>query len=136
MGILAVILAILALLCAVLATVLFGTTGAIIATVLAVAAVALAVFKRIKTQKGGIAAIVIAVLSVILAFALSGTWSAFFKELHTKAVEQMPDSIWAQVSENYNDGVMGIIRNLPTDEASLNKLMDEMNELNKLSTAE
>ena len=44
--------------------------------------------------------------------------------------------MWAQVSENTNGGLMGIIRNMPTDDASLNALMDEMNELNKMSEKE
>ncbi len=82
--------------------------------------------------KGGITAIVISVLAVILAFAMAGTWSAAFQELHKTAVEFKPDGIWAQVSENTGNGVMGIVSNLPTDEASLNQLVDEMNELNKL----
>ena len=58
--------------------------------------------------------------------------SAAFQELHKTAVEFKPDGIWAQVSENTGNGVMGIVSNLPTDEASLNQLIDEMNELNKL----
>lgn len=132
MGILAVILAIVAVLCALMATLLFGTTGGIITAVVAVVAIALAVFKRIKTKKGGIAAIVISVLAVILAISMTSTTSAAFKSLHEKAVEFKPDGLWAQVSENYNSGMMGIIKNLPKDEASMNALVDEMNELNKI----
>ena len=133
MGILAVILAILAVLCALLATMLFGTTGGIIAAILAVVAIALAVFNRIKIKKGGIAAIVISVLAVILAIAMTNTTATMFKTLHEKAVEYKPDGLWAQVSENYNSGMMGLIKNLPKDEASLNALVEEMNELNKIA---
>lgn len=133
MGILGVILGIAAVVCALLGTFLFGTTGAIIAAVLAAAAIVLALLKRKKDGKGGIAAIAIAVVAVILAFSMSSTWSNAFKELHKKAVEYKPDSLWAQVSEDTNNGLMGIIKNLPTDEATMNALVDEMNELNKLT---
>ena len=132
MGILAVILAIVAVLCALMATLLFGTTGGIITAVVAVVAIALAVFKRIKTKKGGISAIVISVIAVILAIAMTNATATMFKTLHEKAVEFKPDGLWAQVSENYNSGMMGIIKNLPKDEASMNALVDEMNELNKI----
>ena len=133
MGILGVILGIAAVVCALLGTFLFGTTGAIIAVVLAAAAIVLALLKRKKDGKGGIAAIAIAVVAVILAFSMSSTWSNAFKELHKKAVEYKPDGLWAQVSEDTNNGLMGIIKNLPTDEATMNALVGEMNELNKLT---
>ncbi len=132
MGILAVILAIVAVLCALLATLLFGSTGMIITAIVAVVAIALAVFKRIKTKKGGIAAIVISVLAVILSIAMTNTTATMFKTLHEKAVEFKPDGLWAQVSENYNSGMMGLIKSIPKDEASLNALVEEMNELNKI----
>lgn len=132
MGILAVILAILAVLCALLATFLFGSSGAIVAAILAVAAIALAVFKRIKTKKGGIAGIVIGVLAIILAFTMNSTWSAAFKSMHEKALELKPEGLWAQASEDTSNGLMGIINKLPQDEASMNALIEEMNELNKI----
>ena len=133
MGILGVILGIAAVVCALLGTFLFGTTGAIIAAVLAAAAIVLSFLKRKKDGKGGIVGIVIGVLAVILAFSMNSTWSNAFKELHKKAVEYKPDGLWAQVSEDTNNGLMGIIKNLPTDEATMNALVDEMNELNKLT---
>ena len=132
MGILAVILAILAVLCALLATFLFGSSGAVVAAILAVAAIALAVFKRIKTKKGGIAGIVIGVLAIILAFSMNSTWSAAFKSMHEKALELKTEGLWAQASEDTSNGLMGIINKLPQDEASMNALIEEMNELNKI----
>lgn len=133
MGILAVILGILAVLCGIFATLLFGTKGLIIAAVVAVVAIVLGILKRKKDGKGGIAGIVIGVLSIIIAFSVNNLWSGMFKELHNKAVEYKPDGLWAQVSENTNDGFVGLLNNLPTDEASLNALIEEMNELNKLT---
>ena len=133
MGILGVILGILAVVCAGLATFLFGTTGCIITVVLAAVAILLGILKRRNDKKGGIAAIVIAVLAIIIAFGLTNTWSNMFKELHNKAVETMPDGLWAKASDDINGGLMGVIRKIPTDEASLNALVEEMNELNKLN---
>ena len=133
MGILGVVLGIAAVLCALFATFLFGTAGCIISVVLAAAAIVLAVLKRKKDKKGGIAAIVIGALAVILAFSMSNTWSKAFTELHNKAVEYKPDGLWAQASEDTSGGLMGIINKLPQDEASMNALMEEMNELNKIT---
>ena len=133
MGILAVILGLLAVACSFLVTALFGTTGGIIAGVLAAVAIVLGILKRKKDGKGGIPAIVIGALAVILAFSMTSMWSNAFKELHQKAVELKPDGLWAQASENTNGGLMGIISQLPTDEASLNAFVEEMNELNKLT---
>lgn len=93
----------------------------------------LGILKRRKDKKGGIAAIVIAVLAIVLAFAMTGFWSNMYKTTHDKAVELMSDSMWAQASEDTNHGIMGIISKLPTDEASLNKLVDELNQLNKMT---
>lgn len=130
MGIIAVILGILAVACAALATFLFGTTGGIVAGVIGGCALLLAVFKRIKTGKGGKAAMVISALAIYMAFSLTSTWSAAFTNLHNKALEYRPDGLWAQVTENTDGGLMGIMGNLPNDEATLNTLVEEMNDLN------
>ena len=135
MGIFGVIVGILAVAAAVVATFLFGSTGGIIAAVLAVVAIVLGILKRRRNKKGGIVAIVIAVLAVILAFALTSTWSNLFKEAHNKAVEYKPDGMWAQISEDTNHGIMGLISKLPTDDASMNALVEELNELNKMIDA-
>jgi len=132
MGIAAVILGIIAIGLAFFATALFGITGGIIAGVLAAVAIILGILKKKKEGKGGIAGIVIGVLAVIMAFAMTNTWSAAFRELHDKAVQYKPDGLWAQVSENTNGGLMGIVSQLPRDEASLNAFMEEMEELNKI----
>ena len=89
--------------------------------------------KRAKDKKGGIAAIVIGLLAVVMAFGVTNVWSNMFKRLHEKAVEYKPDGIWAQVSEEADGGLMGILSKVPQDEAGLNALIDEMNELNKMS---
>lgn len=132
MGIIAVILGILAVACAALATFLFGVTGGIVAGVIGACAIGLAIFKRIKTGKGGIGAIAIGLIAIILAFSLTSMWSNVFTELHDKAVEYKPDGLWAQVSENTDGGIMGIIARIPNDEASLNTLLEEMNDLNAI----
>ncbi len=133
MGIGAVILGIVAFVCAFFTTFLFGTVGGVIAGVLAAGAIVLGFLKRKKDGKGGIAAIVIGILAIILAFSLTGTWSKTFTIIHEKAVEYKPDGLWAKVSDDVNGGIMGIISKLPTDEATLNTLVEEMNELGKLA---
>ena len=133
MGILAVVLGILGVVCSLIATFLFGTVGGVISGALGAAAVVLSCLKKKKTGKVGKAGIVIGALSIILAFALTGTWMKAFTELHNKAIEYKPDGLWAQVSEDTAGGLMGLINKLPQDEASMNALMDEMSELNKIS---
>lgn len=136
MGILAVILGILALLCAVLGTMLFGTMGCIISVVLAAAAIVLAILNRNRKQKGGIGTIVVSAIALITAFTMNGMWSSGFKAAHEKAVTLKPDGLWAQVSEDTSGGLMGIIQRLPKDEASLNALNEELDELNRLEEAQ
>jgi len=133
MGIPGVILGILAVVCALLATFLFGSTGCIITVVLAVVAILLGILKRRKDHKGGIAAIVIAVLAIVMGLGLNSTWASMFQTLHDKAVEYKPDGMWAQVSDDTTHGIIGLVKNLPTDDASLNALVEEMNELNNLN---
>ncbi len=131
MGILGVILGLVAIVCAFLATFIFGTIGGVIAGVLAAGAIALGFLKRKKNDgKGGKAAMVIGVLAIVMSISLTNAWSNVFTKLHDKAVEVKPDGLWAQVVENTNGGLMGIIKNLPNDEATMNALVDEMTELN------
>ena len=131
MGIVGVIVAIRAVACSVLATALFGAEGGIVTAILAVIAIMLGILKRRKDKKGGIAAIVIAVLALVMAFGLTNFWAGTYRTMHEKALELKPDGLWAKASEETNHGIMGIIKNLPQDEASLNALVDEMNEMNK-----
>ena len=133
MGVFAVILGILALLMAFPAAFLFGTTGGIVAGLLGLLAIMLGFLKRRRDQKGGIASAVIGVLAIILAISMTGAVSAFFREARRKAIEYKPDGLWAQYSEDTSGGMFGIINRMPKDEASMNALMDEMNELNKMS---
>ena len=131
MGILGVILGLVAIVCAFIATFVFGTVGGVIAGVLAAGAIALGFFKRKKNDgKGGKAAMVIGVLAIVMSFSLTNAWSNVFTKLHDKAVEVKPDGLWAQAFENTTGGLMGIVKNLPADEATMNALMDEMTELN------
>lgn len=133
MGIFAIILGIVAVLCALFATFLFGTTGIFITLGLAVIAIVLAILKRKRDGKGGIPGIVISVLAIILAICMANVWHTGFQELHKKAVELMPESFWAQVTTETNSGMMGLFQQMPKDEASLQKMIDEMNELNKMT---
>ena len=133
MGIISVILGLLAAACGVAATFMFGTAGAIVAGVLAVIAIILGIVKRKRDGKGGIPAVVISVLAIVLTIAMTGLWSNTFSALHEKAVKVKPDGLWAKATENNNGGLYGIISQLPSDESSVNALMDEMNELNNMA---
>ncbi len=133
MGVWAVILGILALALALMATLLFGTIGGVIAGVLGIGAIVLGVLKRKKEGKGGIGGIVIGALAIVLAVVLTGTWSGLFSELHEMAVQYKPDGLWAQVSEDYSGGLMGIFRKIPQDDATMRQMVDEMTELKNLA---
>ncbi len=132
MGVAAVILGIVAAALGFFATFLFGTVGGIVAGVFAVLAIVLGILKKKKEGKGGIAGIVIGAVALVLTISLTAFWSGAFKEMHKKAVQYKPDGLWAKVTEKTDGGMMGIIRQLPTDEASINALLQEMEELNKL----
>ena len=136
MGILAVILGILAVVCALVATFLFGTVGGVVAGVLGAGAAALSYLKAKKDGKGGKAGIAIGALAIILAFTLTDTWSKAFTELHNKALKYKPDGLWAQASEDTHSGLVGIITKLPMNDASMNALVEEMTELNKVTDAQ
>ena len=130
MGILAVVIGILGIGCSLFATFLFGTVGGIIAGVLGAAAIVLSYLKAKNTGKGGKVGLAIGALAITLAIMVTGIWSRAFTDLHNKALESKPDGLWAQVTEDANGGLMGIVKNLPEGEASLDALMNEMSELN------
>lgn len=133
MGIVGVLLGILAIACAVMATFLFGTIGGVAAAVIAALAIILGILKRKNTGKGGVPAIVIGSLAILMSFFMTSVWSGLFTEVHNKAVEMKPDGLWAQATTNTTGGIMGIIKALPQDEASVNAFIEEMNELNNMS---
>ena len=136
MGILAVILAILAVLCAAMGTLLLGIGGVILAVLLAIAAIVLAIMKRRKDNNGGIPAILIAALAIIMAFGMNSTWKSFYQGMHEKAVEYLPDGMIAQLSEDTRFGLLGFLSDLPRDEGSISALVEEFNELTYLTEAE
>lgn len=135
MGIVGVIVGIVAVLAALALTFLFGTVGGIIAGVLGALAVVLGILKRRKDGKGGIVAVVIGAISILMAFGMTAVWTGLFSEMHKKALDYKPDGLWAQISEDTSGGMMGIIKRIPQDEASVNALIDELNELNGMSGA-
>lgn len=132
MGIAIVILGILSLVISVLGTFLFGNLGAIFAGMLAAAAIAVGFLRIRKQGKGGIGAfgILSGVIAVCLALLVSRGMTGALTELHTKALEAKPDGLWVQVAEQTDDGFLGMISRMPKDEANLQLLMDELNELN------
>ena len=97
-----------------------GTCYYILVIACDVLAISLCILKRRKEQKGGIAAIVNAVLAVIMALGLNSLWSNVLKEVHNKAVECKPDGLWTQASAGTNSGLVSIIKKVPQDEANVN----------------
>ena len=62
---------------------------------------------------------------------MTHTTSTMFKTPHEKAVEFKPNGLRAPVFEDCNNSMMGIVKKLPKDEATLNAPVEEMNEPNK-----
>lgn len=133
MGILAVILGIVAIGCAFLAPFLFGVAGGIAVGVVAAVAIVLAFLKRTKDKKGGIPGIIIGFLAVFMAVIMTFTYTTMFSEVHKKAVELKPEGLWAQASEDVSGGLVGILTKLPHDEAGMDALLKEMDEINALA---
>ena len=131
MGVVGVIIGIVGILCALMSTFLYGYIGCIVSVVIAIAAIVLGILKRKNAKKGGIAAIVTGAVALLLAIVMTSAWSSVFTKLHEAAMTYKPDGLWAKISEDTSKGLMGMIKDLPTDEASLQAYVDEMNELNK-----
>ena len=101
MGILGVVLAIIGLLIGFIGTVLFGKIAAIIAIVLGVLAGVLGILKRKKEGKGGIAAIVIGILAIILAFIMMTSTQTLVKTLKDEMIKASGDKY--QIARKYAD---------------------------------
>ena len=116
MGILGVVLAIIGLLVALFGTLLFGNACAIASIVLGVLAGVLGILKRKKEGKGGIPAIVIGVLAIILAVTMMTSTQNLMKGLKDEMVKASGDKY--QVARKYaseadtNSGIFGLITSM------------------------
>ena len=138
MGVLSVVLAILALLVSFFGVVLYGNIAGYIAIALAVVAGVLGFMKRKKDGKGGIPAIVIGVLAIILAFSLIGTTETLVKQLKDEIIKSTGDKY--QMTQKYVDkaktdnGFMGFITSMLADVAPEDReqLEKELSDVAKL----
>jgi Flp pilus assembly protein protease CpaA len=125
--VLGILLALLGIGIALLFTFLTGVIGGGIALLLGVLAVVLGV----KARKGGkgIGAIVLGVIAIVLALLMTFSSIATFSAMRSEAEKAKPGSLIAKYTDKPYLGVVGILMNLPTDEASVEELMNEINEL-------
>ena len=116
MGILGVVLAILGLVVAFFGPILFGDIAAIIAIALGVLAGVLGILKRKKDGKGGIAAIVIGILAIILAVTMMTSTQNLMKGLKDEMVKASGDKY--KIARKYaseadtNSGIFGLITSM------------------------
>ncbi|MBR6119397.1 MAG: hypothetical protein IKQ04_03650 [Oscillospiraceae bacterium] len=131
--VLGVVLGFLGIAAAILLTFATGVIGGGIAVLLGVIGLILGIKTRKKGGKG-MGAIVVGVLCVIIAVILTFTTIAGMAGLRDKAKELKPDSIFAKYAESPYLGAIGIILNMPQDEASMEALQQELQQLQELST--
>lgn len=125
--VLGILLGLLGIGAALLLTFITGVIGGGIALLLGVLAVVLGV----KARKGGkgIGAIVIGAIAILLAGTMTFSSIATFTTLRSEAEKAKPGSLIAKYCDKPYLGVVGILASLPQDEASLEQLMNEINEL-------
>lgn len=132
--VLGIVLGIIGLLLAIPCTLLFGLIGGIVAGVLGLIAILLGVLARSKGGKG-VGAIVTGILAVVLAVVMTSTSIGLVKTLQDIAKDHadVAPHVSKYIGEaNPNMGFVGVVFNIPQDEASLQEILDELNELNKL----
>ncbi len=126
--ILGIVLGVIGILIALFLALFTGVIGGGIAIVLGIIAVLLGIGAFRKGSKGGgIVAILSGVAAVLLAVLLTSTAMTAVKEIKKQAEEKNLE-IAQYVNKPYL-GILGIIMDLPKDEAKLNELMEQLNQL-------
>ena len=103
-------------------------------TIKGLIAILLGVLARSKGGKG-VGAIVTGILAVVLAVVMTSTSIGLVKTLQDIAKDHadVAPHVSKYIGEaNPNMGFVGVVFNIPQDEASLQEILDELNELNKL----
>lgn len=131
--VLGIVLGILGIIIGLLLTFFAGVIAGGLAILLGILAIALGVSARKKSGKG-MGAIVMGVIAVLLAVFMTVNTINTFKAMHDAAEKAKPDSLVAKYCENPYFGAIGIIASIPQDEASLEALMQELEELQALET--
>ena len=112
----------------------FGVIGGAVAGILGLAGIALGFAAR----KGGrgIGAIVSGALAFLLAIMITVSVISLFTEMKRIANETDQAPLVAQTLKEPSLGAMGMIMNMPKDEADLQTMIDQMEILNQLRSEE
>ena len=130
--VLGIVLGIVGIVAALLLAFLTGVIGGGLAAVLGLAAVVLGIGALKGSKKGaGIGSIVVGVLAVILAVSMTAASVTTIQTMKNTAEESGVAPLIAKYTNNTYMGVLGILLNIPKDEAEAQNLLDQMNELNK-----
>ncbi len=126
-----IILGILGILLGLMLPLLFGLIGGGIGLLLGVGALLLGIFAANSGKKT--AAIILGALAILISIFLCLASVGIMKQLKIKAEESGVAPTFSQYATNPYMGLFGILSGMPQDEANMNKIMDEFNQLNKLS---
>ena len=130
--ILGIVLAIIGIIIVLLLGFLLGAIAGGIALLLGIIAVLLGISARKQGAGGkGITAIVFGVIAIVTAVAMTLGTASLMKELKQQATEK--NLKIAQYMDKPYLGVMGILTGLPQDEASINEIFEQLNQLNDSS---
>ena len=133
--VLGIVLGIFGILIALLLTFLTGAIGGGIAFILGIAAFLVGLSTKRNGGKG-VGAMVIGVVAVLMAAFMTISSIGIFSTIRNEAEKTKPGSLLAKSASNPYMGVMGLIMNMPKDEASIEELMNEINEFQAAATAE
>ena len=127
--VLGIVLGILGIIAALLLCIFAGVIGGVIAGVLGLAAILIGLNAR-KYGKG-IGAIITGVLAIVLAISLTVGAIDFYKEVQRRAAETGKAPLLTKYLSKPELGFFGLISSVPTDEASLQDLTNELDALTK-----
>lgn len=126
-----IVLGILGILFGLTLPLLCGLIGGGIGLLLGVGAILLGVFAANSGKKT--AAIILGGLAILISIFLCLTSVNLMKELKVKAEESGVAPIFSKYATNPYMGLFGILSGMPQDEASINQIMEEFDQLNKLT---
>lgn len=126
--VLGLVLGILGILIGLFLCLVAGIVTGAVAFLLGVLAIILGIGAK-KNQNGGVGAIIVGVLAIVVSIASTLFITGTFQMLREKAVETQT----APLVEKYLDkpylGIMGVAMNMPKDEAGIQELVDQLNKL-------
>ena len=131
--VLAIVLGIIGIVAALLLCLLAGIIGGAIAGAFGLAALLIGISSR-KYGKG-MGGIVTGVIAILLAVALTSASVNVYRDLQKKAEATGIAPLMSKYLNKPELGIVGLILNIPKDEASLDDLSKELDALNKLESS-